>query len=383
VEPTEQVNFKERDGKAVRHCGRASCLSPKQICTWLWEPNANRFALIFVGLLGGALACVATLNFFVNPLAIYPSQILPPVVQTTRTEKLELLDAYTEAPDGLILGSSRVMKIEPAYLQQKTGLSFFNAGVDYARPEDHLALAREYLRRFGHAPKMILLGVDVTAYSASAPVEVELVNTMRLADHVPEALTWRDRVERYENLLSWHQTKLSLMSIKHRLRASPESSPAESFQPDGLRIYHERESQIANGTYDLDAGIEYNQREYKAAFNGFQKHSGLRRQLFLELIKYCREHRTRLIVFIAPMHPSLESFLQTQTESTERSGEVVSFVSNLADLYQFPLIDLSSIDAFKGDPKQFVDGVHPLEPNTRRMIDVILETAEEEKFDAL
>jgi hypothetical protein len=39
-------------------------------------------------------------------------------------------------------------------------------------------------------------------------------------------------------------------------------------------------------------------------------------------------------------------------------------------------VDLSRLESFAGDPKQFVDGIHPLEPNTRRMIDRLVPVGE-------
>ncbi|MCA9259798.1 MAG: hypothetical protein KDA61_11390 [Planctomycetales bacterium] len=72
----------------------------------------RRFLAAFSLTLAMLLGAVAFLNWQVDPFAQYGTGRFAPVVRTSRGEKLELLAAQT-APQGLVLGSSRVMKLEP------------------------------------------------------------------------------------------------------------------------------------------------------------------------------------------------------------------------------------------------------------------------------
>src|SRR5437868_6833021 len=94
----------------------------------------------FLGALLIQLAVVATFNIVVNPYRLYRSQWVPPVIQDDYTAKMELLRHCQ--PRLLVLGSSRVRKLEPAYLQRCTGLPAFNMGVASSLPEDWICLFR-------------------------------------------------------------------------------------------------------------------------------------------------------------------------------------------------------------------------------------------------
>ena len=113
--------------------------------------RARRFCHAVVALAASAWSAVALLNWTVNPYAQYAPHFIPPLVQTSCAEKVALLQHRDPRPTGLILGSSRVMKLEPTYLQQKTGLRFFNAGVNHGKIEDVLAFVRFYEQQYGHA----------------------------------------------------------------------------------------------------------------------------------------------------------------------------------------------------------------------------------------
>ena len=132
--------------------------------------------LAWVGVLtSSGLGLIALLNLIVNPYAQYPTRCLPPLVQTSRTEKLALFSRCSPTPEGLILGSSRVLQLEPGYVSTKTGLNFFNAGMNYAKPEDYLAFVRYFERSAGCLPRMVILGVDVHAFSDALPVDPHLL----------------------------------------------------------------------------------------------------------------------------------------------------------------------------------------------------------------
>ncbi len=336
------------------------------------ERAARRFCWTVVAGSGIAWLIVAALNFIVNPYGQYPPRFFPAQVQASRAKKLQLLQQTEPEPEGLILGSSRVMKLEPDYLEQQTGYRFFNAGVNYGTPEDWLALVRYYPQAVGHAPRIILLGLDVSAFSERLPVDARLLTLPPLAGQIPEAIRLRDRGRRWQQLLSWQQTRASLQSLYHwgMQKALPE--PVESYRPDGLLIYHLREQQIREGRYDFAAALADNRREYQQLYAGFDRLSPLRCRLLESLAETCHQQGVRLITFVTPMHPDLSRALDANTDHRERARELVIFTQRLAERYDFEFHDLSRIEVFGGNPQAFVDGIHPLEINTRKMINQML-----------
>ena len=74
------------------------------------------------------------------------------------------------------------------------------------------------------------------------------------------------------------------------------------------------------------------------------------------------------------MHPQLIATLRAHTPYEDRRRELVSWLRRVAERYACRFDDLSQIATFAGDAQAFVDGVHPLETNTRRMIDRLTES---------
>lgn len=337
----------------------------------LTEDNPKRFAVVFAIMLVMLLTSVGTLNYVVNPMAQYPSRLYKPMAQTSRSQKLELFKKLPETPQGLILGSSRVMKLEPDYLQKLTGKRFFNAGVNYATPEDHLAWLRLYQLRFECPPEIVIVGIDPSSFSSNLPPDARLINNRELADRIPEAITWSDRMKLWEELFSWDQTKKSVKSLAMQTLHKQLPAPAEHYRDDGLLVYDVREREIREGTYDLNAGIDYNKAEYFPRYRNFGTQSLQRRQLFRELAKTCQANGTRLYVYITPMHPELEAYLLQKTEYLQRRDETAFFLKTLANTYGYEFFDFAKLESFGGDQNQFVDGTHPLESNTQRMLNIM------------
>lgn len=343
---------------------------------------ARQFCVAVVLWACAAWTIVAALNFIVNPYAQYPTRLFPPRVQTSRAEKLHLLQQQP-LPEGLVLGSSRVMKLEPDYLQAASGCSFFNAGVDYAKPEDYLAWLRYYQQLAGHAPRIVVLGLDVPAFAATQPVDARLLGLPPLARQVPEALRLRDRWRRWQELLSWQQSCASLQSLYRFVTEPAADSPSESFRRDGLLVYHRREQQLQAGTYDFGGALQANQREYRRLYAGFDHLAPWRCELLETLVRACHAQGTRVVLFTTPLHPELADSLHASSTHAARQRELIDFVQTLAAGYGCEFHDLSQIGSFGGDPRDFLDGVHPLEINTRRMIDRLIGTSPRERRDAV
>ncbi len=313
----------------------------------------------------------ALLNYVVNPFAQYGPRLLRPVVQLSRQEKVELLDRYQLAPEGLILGSSRVTKIEPRHLQAETGQTFFNAGVNYAQQEDSLAWFRYYQDVFQRSPKTIVLGLDVASFSPRARADARLLNHAVLSSQIPDVLRRRDRFSRWSELLSWHQTRESLRSLKIAL-GNDYPAPVETYQSDGLKVYLKRETEIAAGAYDFEDALAFNLREYEHLLSNFDQLAIERVVLFERLVEACQRAGTRLLVFLSPLHPRLHAHVARRTEYESRKRELINYLRQRATETGFVFCDLSTLESFDGDPREFFDGIHPGVANTRRMMDKLL-----------
>ena len=323
--------------------------------------------VVTLGVLG--LLCVATLNFLVDPYAQYGSRFVAPVVQPSRAEKVDLLSVESSDYDSMVVGSSRVMKLEPNCLNEKFGSVFFNAGVNRGKPEDYLALKRLFSTIHGRTLKTLVIGVDEVSFLADATIDARLISHPQLVSQVHEALSLPGRFLRWQQLLGWQQTIASIKTLE-ALWGNRAANLKQSFQRDGLLIYHERERQLADGSYDFGAAIEYNKLEYVSLMQNYGSLSSKRMELFRLLLAECQLDGTEVIVFTTPLHPALRTHLLAQTDTyLERHKEMIGFVSAETNAYGGHFVDLTSLDIFNGNADDFVDGIHPLEANTRKIID--------------
>jgi hypothetical protein len=214
--------------------------------------------------------------------------------------------------------------------------------------------------------------LDVSAFSDANAIDARLLCQPDLARQIPDVINFRDRYRRWQELLSWQQSKMSIQSVRRHLAGTVDQPAAESYRPDGVLVYHEREQQMAEGAYNFQAALDYNKREYKQLLAEFPRLSQRRCQLFQALVRLCHQGDVQLVVFTTPMHPELAEYLSSTTALTQRHDELVRYLRGAADRYHFQFHDLTDIRSFSGSPTLFVDGIHPLEPNTRRMINRLL-----------
>ncbi len=316
---------------------------------------------------------IASTNTIVNPYAQYASHFFQPVVQTSRASKLVLFDACCDVtpPDVLILGSSRVQKFEPRYVEQLTGLRCFNAGVNYGSTEDFLAWFRHYWTKTKRAPKLLLLGIDVAGFSDAARADPRLLGCRPLAHELNDVLNIRDRLQPYRELLDLSQTRQSLRSLILHLRDRV-PQPEERYCDDGLLVYDRRERELAEGTYDFEGPLNYTIDEYRHKFCNFGSVSNQQLEVLNKLFQQCEEAGTNVIAFYTTNHPRQLAALRVDAEYDRYSALVDARLRPTCDRYHVRLVDLAEINQYGGDSAEFVDGIHPLESNTRRMLDVIL-----------
>lgn len=80
----------------------------------------------------GAFGLIILINNIVNLYRDYGTTFFRPLVQTARKDKVGLLSQFENKPEAVVIGSSRVMRMEPDYLDSIFVYDFFNLGVKFA-----------------------------------------------------------------------------------------------------------------------------------------------------------------------------------------------------------------------------------------------------------
>jgi lysophospholipase L1-like esterase len=154
----------------------------------------------------------------------------------------------------------------------------------------------------------------------------------------------------------------------------------EYFNHDGVVQYVKRIHEIERGVYDFEAALDYNRREFEALFGNFRNLSTTRLRILREAVDLCIANNCRVYLFTTVHHPRLRDLLIQRTRFGARESEAIQWLQNLAQETGAKFVDLGNIESFGGDPLAFVDGIHPLEANTRRMADRLFDVSKEHVY---
>lgn len=342
------------------------------------DPKA--FCVCFVGFVVLSLVGVACFNWSVNPYGQYSSVWMSPIVQDSRKEKVDLFETLGEMPEGLVLGSSRALKFEPDYLESRTSLTFFNFAVNHGRPEDFLAIVRYYQNRFNRLPKMVLIGVDLAALNDDVPSDARLCSESRLFRFARDTTSWSECFDRFGQLFSYQQLTSSFKSIRNRVSKTEKIDPEQFFRPDGVIRYVKREKEMETGCYDFEAALAFNRNEFLSIFGKLTDPSPRRLSYLRETLRFCKANDCKPNVFTTVSHPSLRETLGNKTKFLALEEKSLAAIESMANEYGATFVNFGTVETFAGDPDCFVDGIHPLEPNTRRMIDRLLSLPSEATY---
>lgn len=332
------------------------------------EPAASRaflrrFGLGTVTLLGLLLG----LNLAVDPRAAFGTGWVPPGVVPHRDLRVRgLQDPFRPPPALVVLGSSRAWKVEPAFLEARTGLTAFVAGVDDARTEDHLALVR-WLLAGPHPPRALLLQLDLPAVHETLPASPQLLRQAVLRPFLPEDIPWRDHLEPYLDAL----THAALLDSLRALRVARLPTPPEIdvvVGPDGFVTYRLRERALAAGHFDLGHHVRETTDHFLGVYRGFQELSARRLAYLVELLDLAAARGVALRVFVPPLHPDQERALRASTAYPRLMPRFLRFLRRACAARGVPLFDGTRLESFGGDPALFYDGLHMREENNRRLL---------------
>jgi hypothetical protein len=331
------------------------------------------FALIVVTALvmGGVLA----LNVIADPYGSVGTHFFPTVTTSDRTVKADRIEALEQPPELVVLGSSRSMRYEPEYLEEKTGLSAFNAGVNgIGGTADAWAMTQFIHDTWPEADPEYLWLLDVESF---VPFEVgaRTANEPRMAQYVGQASIGKGPKEFAQAL--W-QNRSTLFSLD------------TAYDSTRLLLYREeaKNSQSKYQKQILADGVlkprKWSEKEWNRRWpNSIERYSNLHKNVFKELDPTAQEYFQKTVAFmneqgktpviaLTPVNPKLRKIL-APLGWTERYDEALAYLESLQGEYDFVLLDMTDPRVFDYDKQEWYDGVHMTAVNTRPAIDHILE----------
>jgi hypothetical protein len=324
--------------------------SPRRFVAWLLAGGA------------AALLAVAAFNLVVDPYGTAGTGIFPTAVARDASLKVDLFERLDRAPETVILGSSRSLKIDPRRIERDTGHTAFNAGVRAGGPAEAYALLRALHDRFPHAHPRVLWLLDLEDLGRTG-VQPDMVSDPRLS-------TYMSRTQHVDapsfdpwQLFSWTEASDSLAVVRSEINGRlanlrrHRARRGAGFRGDGYYTAHDYRWQPA-----FDAYVKIYQRGF--SFRPMPR-------LYLERgLATANSWGVRPVLAIAPMHPQLLAAVRPLGWAA-RHDRLLAVLADLHRRYDFDVADMSSIAAFGGTPDAFYDPVHMRPANTDRLVDAL------------
>ena len=334
-----------------------------------------KFPGVFLLALAGLAASYLTMVRVVDARAAFGDPLKPRLFPTvrfdSRMEKLRLFHAYQQAGTvtGLTLGSSRSMKLDPAQLDRRSGLRFFNFGVDSALVEDYLAIYR-WAKAQGARPRLLLIGLDIEAlHNDDKPderFERNPVLQAALGTAPPSRAGWGPALAREAlrlkstlDIAYWKDTRRALSAW---LRSPKPDEIFSRLEPNGYLRYPKWEWERASGRFDLARQVE-SSTGYIGFFKTMTGLSPQREGRLEQLITEAQAERTEVRIWITELHPAIMRRLEQQTRYRDLHDSTWRYLRSLKSRFGIEVFDFSRPEQFEGSVAGWYDGAHIDESN--------------------
>ena len=274
-------------------------------------------------------------------------------IASDRMQKTDLIQALASPPEVIILGGSRALRFDPAYLQKRTGLTGFNAAVTGARPEDAWALVNLFHARFPTARFRFLWVIHADEFSPKS-LDPGLVYDATLASYFPPSLITPQ-----------------LHAEAEHLRVDP-MQLGRVFAPDGYVIHDAFNRMFPKPGVDA-SGVSKNiaqaLRNYAKTPAKVSSLSTLYFEKTLALMQSIGAAPP--VVVSAPVDPRILAATASHGWAV-RQGLVLRFLAGLHAHYRFDFADFSKAASCGCTARDFFDGIHLRPSGARKVTDAVL-----------
>jgi hypothetical protein len=318
------------------------------------------------------------LAYLINPRGDFPTNLFPNLIADVRTEKRHLFQAFGRRHriEGLILGSSRSMKLNPELFRRATGQAYFNFAISSSHAEEML-MDYDWVRKQNAHPKTVVIGIDLDIVHGDNANSLKNAALVRIrygmATSRERSLLSRlaEQVNTLQNLYRLSYVKDMIRSIEIKAAPARFSTRVQSFDEDGYEHYVQFEAQRRAGTFNLDERIN----DYLEVMTADYQMTGLseRRRGDLErLIAEIQRDGGEVILWITPCHPRAVAAVSGKTPFLKRMQELKAYVHELKRRCGADVYDYSDLASFGGTTTGWYDAMHIDETNADRIANLII-----------
>lgn len=329
----------------------------------LKNPDLKFIAFFFISL-AALSAVIFILAVLVDPYNIFGLNIFRPILLTNRSEKMKLLGAAEIKPQAIILGSSRIFKMDPAKMENLTGLKTFNASVSYARPEDHLALAKYIVKDLGITPKIFIVGLNAGEFN-NDKIDSQTINNPSLRKYlnINKKTLILTLLSTFKERFNANYLRDIFITIFWNSHGFP--NPVITFDRNGGEVF-DRNKRPDSKDIEITENIAYDLFKDLPSLSPERKHN------FEEFLEFTKENKIRVKVLILPLPSSIQKKLEKRTEYKKVSKELLEQMRLWEENFDIKVFDFSSVEKFNGFEEDFDDSTHPSHKNIDLMTEVML-----------
>jgi hypothetical protein len=326
-------------------------------------PEDRAFLVTFAVTFLGLALLLAALVLLTDPLAVFGSGLLPPVVSADRDYKASLYRSAPRRPTVVVLGSSRVKTLRPAAIEVLTGEPAFNFGVNAGVAEDYLAILRFLRSEPGFAVREILLGADPESFTGEPGAGRALHGSRVLARYAPRLSGDLPAASpSVADLLSSESVAAAFRSLRRSYWPGAEL-PQEAIAADGWQTHPRWDAEIASHDVAQRKRVRESIAAVSARYRPGLRLSPSRIALLERFLQEARMSGVRVTAFIPPVHPDLE-----RGASGTLPGLTAEMVGVLRKAEDRGLLRYAPTTGYATDPTLYYDAIHMMADNGDRLL---------------
>jgi hypothetical protein len=322
----------------------------------------RQFLGAFCGLVAAFLVISTLAAFLLDPVGAFGTGVVPPLIRQDRDEKASLFERLAPAPELVILGSSRELRINPTCVEAMSGLSAFNFALNAAHAEEFAAIYRFIVAQPGHRLRRMLIGVGADIFRNDVPVEPGLRSSRLLGPFAQLPLPTASEIG--TRVLGRGALVDDLWAVE--LLFGPRPPDAAELDPKGATVSLQREPSEAELNAQVKSGVDY----ALASYVSFTALSEERKAIFESMLGAARAANVGVDVFVSPIHPDFAAGIA----SSQLAARMAETQNYLADLSRRGLVALHdvSLEAIGASPGEFRDSVHLRESGSNKVARSVL-----------
>jgi hypothetical protein len=273
-----------------------------------------------------------------------------------------------DPPSIYVLGSSRVMSVNPSLIERHTGRKCFNFGVPHGRAEDFYVITRFILDEAGGKPQAVILGLDFLSMAGEDSRLERTPEEIHDFYNCPALLKYLDARDR-PNLLFITLKKLrqtidrayvrDVLACLDRTYGKKGFANVCEFNEKGFFAYYAQKDQLMfTGMDNLNREIDKYIKIWSDFFSRPRSISRIRADYLEKFLKLCRDNDVKVIIFLTPMNGRMREAMAKNPNFNAFYAGLSARMKQWQKQYGFSFYDFINVSEFGGSEVDFYDGLH-------------------------